>query len=154
MQQSLYYEGRENKLVVCLLCPHRCVIAPDKTGKCSVRKNIDGVLYSLNYGKVVATNIDPIEKKPLFHFYPDSKSFSIAAVGCNFKCLHCQKHHISQASSLDIDSISTEISPSKIVQMALFYNCISISYTYTEPTVYFEYALECAKIAYLSLIHI
>lgn len=145
MKPSVYYEDKSDKHVVCLLCPHKCTIPPQKTGICRVRKNIDGILHQLNYGRIVSVNIDPIEKKPLYHFYPASQSLSIATVGCNFRCLHCQNYSISQASPFDISVPYYE--PEKIVQLALQRDCISISYTYTEPTVFFEYALDCARLA-------
>lgn len=144
-QEAMFYQKLEANKVQCSLCEHRCKILPDKRGICRVRENKEGVLYSLNYRKLVAANIDPIEKKPLFHFYPGSQSYSIAAIGCNFRCLHCQNWSISQIKGDAIEG--KEIPPDKVVQNALDSNCLSISYTYTEPTIYFETALEISCIA-------
>jgi pyruvate formate lyase activating enzyme len=113
-----------------------------------VRLNRGGTLYSLNYGKVVACNIDPIEKKPLYHFLPGSKSYSIACVGCNFQCGFCQNWQISQAKiAKELSLFEYKLSPEAIVEAALSGNCPSISYTYTEPTVYFEFAYDVARLA-------
>jgi len=146
MKKALFFKSLDQKKVQCMLCPHQCIIYPEKTGICQVRKNIDGILYSLVYGKPVAKSIDPIEKKPLFHFYPGSKSYSIATVGCNMKCKHCQNYDISQ-SSVD-ESFDQFVSPEEIVQSAVASHSTSIAYTYTEPTIYYEYAYDIAKIAH------
>lgn len=145
MKQSILYKKLKNNLVQCQTCSHYCIIAPEKTGLCQVRKNISGKLYLLNYRKVVALNIDPVEKKPLFHFLPGTKTLSLGYQGCNFKCLHCQNYEISQ----HVDNISTQtISPEEIVKTALDQNLPSISYTYTEPTIFLESALETMKLAH------
>lgn len=144
-QEALFYQKLEDGKVKCLLCPHYCEILPGKRGICWVRENQDGVLYSLNYRRLIAVHIDPIEKKPLFHFYPGSQSYSIAAMGCNFHCLHCQNWSISQVREVGIEG--QVISPKKIVQNAIDSGCLSISYTYTEPTVYYETALEISRLA-------
>jgi len=133
--------------VQCQNCAHYCVILPGKRGICGVRENVDGKLYALNYGKAIAVNIDPIEKKPFFHFLPGSYSLSIATVGCNFKCLSCQNHDISQMPQLTGKIEGQEISPEEIVKIALKNNLPSISYTYTEPTIFLEYALDTMKLA-------
>jgi len=148
MKEAYLYEKLKNHNVRCLNCSHYCHLSPDQKGICGVRQNIDGKLYSLNYGQVVALNIDPIEKKPLFHFLPGSLSLSLAAVGCNFKCLACQNWKISQAGHL-ISPINwgEDIAPEEIVKIALKNNIPSISYTYTEPTVFLEYALDTMKLA-------
>lgn len=150
MKEAMFYEKKDQHRVVCTLCPHNCTISPGKTGICNVRKNIDGILYSLVYEKAIALHIDPIEKKPLFHVYPASKSFSMATVGCNFKCEFCQNHDISQlpreTKSQGIPG--REVSPEEIVQSAVQNRCKTIAYTYTEPTIYFEYAYDCAKLAH------
>lgn len=147
MKEALFYSKLDNKNVHCHLCPHQCKIADNKTGICSVRKNMDGTLYSLVYGKVIAEHVDPIEKKPLFHFYPGSRAFSIATVGCNLRCRHCQNSDISQLPR-DRGFIAGEDRlPEEIVAMAHKTGCRSISYTYTEPTIYFEFAFETAKLA-------
>ena len=148
MKEAYLYRKLEKSEVRCDLCSHRCVIDSGSRGKCGVRENRDGKLYSLVYDRVISENVDPIEKKPLFHFLPGSQSLSIATTGCNFKCFFCQNWQISQMP-VDHDSIEgREISPEKIVKDAISYNCQSISYTYTEPTIYFELAYDTAKIAY------
>jgi len=148
MKQAMFQEAREGNKVQCSLCCHHCLISPGKRGICAVRENRDGTLYSLVYDKVIAQNIDPIEKKPLFHFQPGSMSYSIATPGCNFRCRHCQNADISQ---LPHDHggvvLGEEVSPSAIVAAALKTRCKSISYTYTEPTIYFELAYETALLA-------
>ena len=146
MKKALFFQSLEHKKVQCRLCPHQCIIHLEKTGMCRVRKNIDGILYSLVYGKPVARSIDPIEKKPLFHFYPGSKSYSIATVGCNMKCKHCQNYDISQ-STIDV-SADRFVSPEEIVQSAVASHSKTIAYTYTEPTIYYEYAYDICKIAH------
>ena len=147
MKEALFYKKLDNHTVQCLLCPHNCVIHDNKNGICGVRENKDGTLYTLVYGKAIAEHADPVEKKPLFNFFPGSRSFSISTVGCNFRCLHCQNSDISQMPR-DRGTISgTNRSPDDIVSIAKATDCKSISYTYTEPTVYFEYAYETAKLA-------
>ncbi|MHA1917782.1 MAG: AmmeMemoRadiSam system radical SAM enzyme [Candidatus Ranarchaeia archaeon] len=147
MEEARYYEKKENNIVHCFLCKHNCRISEGKYGICKVRKNIEGILYSLVYGKIVANNVDPIEKKPLFHVLPGSKSYSISTVGCNFKCLNCQNSDISQPIINNDDPIGRIFSPDQIVDMAIKAGCKSIAYTYTEPTIFFEYAFDVAKIA-------
>lgn len=148
MNEALLYEKLKDKKVRCNLCNHRCLISPDKTGICGVRLNKEGTLYTLVYGKIIAENIDPIEKKPLYHFLPGSYSYSIATVGCNFQCSFCQNFEISQYPRLYAGRIPGEdLSSEEVVERALATNSKSISYTYTEPTIYFEFAFDCAKIA-------
>src|SRR3972149_250296 len=148
LKKAVLYENLKDGKVKCNLCAHRCIIAPSKKGICCVRQNIDGILYTLVYGKTTALNVDPIEKKPLYHFYPGSKALSLATIGCNFKCSFCQNHDISQASKKDWDGRDEkEILPSQIVALAKKYECRSISYTYTEPTIFFEYAYDIARLA-------
>jgi pyruvate formate lyase activating enzyme len=147
MKEAMWYKKLSDDRVRCDLCSHRCVINNGKRGICGVRENKDGTLFSLVYGKVIASHVDPIEKKPLFHFYPGSYSFSIATVGCNFKCTHCQNSDISQMPIDNNRIMGQDIPPEKIVEVAVRDNCQSISYTYTEPTVFMEYALDVAKIA-------
>jgi len=127
---------------------HHCKISDGRRGICGVRENRGGKLYSLVYGKIISTNIDPIEKKPLFHFYPSSRSFSIATVGCNLKCLHCQNYDISQYPKRGNDIIGEEFTPEQIVDAAERTGCKSISYTYTEPTIFFEFVYDCARLAH------
>lgn len=148
MKEAMFYNTLKEGKVECYLCRHRCSISPSKRGICGVRENRDGRLYSLVYGRVISMNVDPIEKKPIFHLFPGSRSFSIATVGCNFRCLHCQNHEISQMPRDENGRIEGNmVQPSKIVSLAKQYNCKSISYTYTEPTIYFEYAYETAILA-------
>jgi len=147
MKEALLYEKAESLRVKCLLCPHSCLIADTKKGMCGVRHNRGGTLYSDVYGKVAARNTDPIEKKPLFHFYPGSKSYSIATVGCNMRCLHCQNADISQYPKYNQGVPGMDMSPHDVVAEAVACSCQSIAYTYTEPTVFFEFALDCAKLA-------
>ena len=145
MKEALFFEKLNTNKVQCHLCAHHCVIPNDKRGICGVRENRSGILYSLVYGKSIAENVDPIEKKPLFHFLPGSKSFSIATAGCNFRCLHCQNYDISQMPRTKDVIIGKNLSPEDIVALAKQTGCKSISYTYTEPTIYFEYAYDIAK---------
>ena len=146
-KEALLYEKLENKLVHCYLCAHQCRIAPDKFGFCGVRQNINGELFTYAYGEVIVAHIDPIEKKPLYHFLPGSFSFSIATIGCNFHCGFCQNWEISQSTFREEGPRGEHWSPKEIVSAALENNCKSISFTYTEPTIFFEYALETAKLA-------
>jgi len=148
MKEAYLYKKQPKGKVRCLLCSHRCLIADGKRGICCVRENKDGILYSLVYEKLISANVDPIEKKPFFHFLPGSKAFSIATVGCNFRCLHCQNHEISQLPQDKATITGKRVSCEEVVAMAQQYNCASISYTYTEPTIFFEYAYDTAKIAH------
>ena len=146
MKEALFYQT-EGTSVVCGLCAHRCRIKNNRRGICGVRVNRDGVLYSLSYGRISAEHVDPVEKKPLFHFLPSSLTYSIATVGCNFRCLHCQNYSLSQTGP-QIERISyQEKTPQDIVQTAVQTGCRSLSYTYSEPTVFFEFAYECAELA-------
>ena len=139
----------EKKTVECYLCNHRCHIKDGKRGICQVRENRAGVLCSLVYGKLISQNVDPIEKKPLFHLLPGSLSYSIATVGCNFRCAHCQNYDISQYPRLhNGDIIGTGATPEQIITSAQEYGCQSISYTYIEPTIFFEFAYDCALLAH------
>jgi pyruvate formate lyase activating enzyme len=150
VKEALLYEKLDNRMVHCYLCAHQCKIADSKFGFCGVRENAGGVLYTHAYGHVVAAQIDPIEKKPLYHFLPGSKSFSIAVAGCNFRCGFCQNWEISQAPirGEQVNGLlGEEFTPQDLVGEALNNGCQSISYTYTEPTIFFEYALETAKLA-------
>lgn len=144
MKEALFYE-KLNDLVRCRLCPRRCTIKPGNVGYCRARKNVGGKLHSLVYGKPVAVNIDPIEKKPFYHFHPGSTALSIGTIGCNFSCKYCQNWEMSQASFEDLPHI--EFPPEKAVEEAIRYGCVGISYTYNEPTVFYEYTLETAKLA-------
>ena len=147
-KEALLYKKEDNGTIKCLLCNHFCEINNDAYGVCGVRQNKKGVLYTDVYGSIVALNIDPIEKKPFYHFLPGSKSLSIATVGCNFRCKFCQNWQISQKKEAESLGVSErKISPEEIVNEALKQKCKGISYTYTEPTIFFEYALDTAKIA-------
>lgn len=146
MKEAMFYEREANGRVQCGLCRFRCLISDGARGICAVRENRGGTLYSLVYGKLCAEHVDPIEKKPLFHVMPGSKSYSIATVGCNFRCRHCQNYTISQVSSHD-KIRGAEQTPQEIVKKAIKNGCDSISYTYTEPTIYFEFAYDTARLA-------
>lgn len=143
---AMVWEPAEAGGVRCNLCRHRCAIAQGKLGVCRVRQNVGGELKTLNYDAIVAMNVDPIEKKPLFHFLPGSRSLSIAAPGCNFQCAFCQNWQISQMPR-EGRLQGEPIAPQAIVAAAGEHECQSISYTYTEPTIYFELAYDCCKLA-------
>lgn len=147
LKEASFYEKLDEKSVRCALCRHGCVIAEGKSGICGVRENRNGILYAVTYGLPCSWHVDPIEKKPLFHFFPGSKAFSIATVGCNFRCLHCQNHEISQLSEGTGHIYGHKVSPEEVVAMAQDSECKSISYTYTEPTIFYEYALDTARLA-------
>lgn len=144
----MFYQKKGDGGVQCALCNHRCLIKDGKRGICSVRENRGGTLYSLVYGKCISQSIDPIEKKPFFHFYPGTGSFSIATVGCNFQCKHCQNYSISQMPRGQEEVIGEYVSPQKIVDAAKSSHCTSIAYTYTEPTIFYEYAYDTAVVAH------
>ncbi|MDD5565284.1 MAG: AmmeMemoRadiSam system radical SAM enzyme [Candidatus Omnitrophica bacterium] len=146
-KEALFYEKAGDKTVHCFLCSHRCRIPEGGFGFCGVRQNQSGTLYSLNYGKVIAGHLDPIEKKPLYHFLPGTESFSIATVGCNFRCGFCQNWQISQETMKAGPGRQEESTPLEIINTAVRSNCRSISYTYTEPTIFIEFALDCATLA-------
>jgi pyruvate formate lyase activating enzyme len=143
----LWEEWRGGPRVHCFLCAHHCRIDPGETGLCGVRENREGILYTLVYGCPVSTAVDPIEKKPLFHFLPGTLSYSLATVGCNFACSFCQNADISQMPRDRRRVVGSPQSPEQVVAAALEAGCLSISYTYTEPTIYYEYAHECAQLA-------
>ena len=148
MKEAYLYEKEDDKKVRCNLCSHRCKIGPGKRGICQVRENQDGVLNSLVYGKLVSQNVDPIEKKPLFHFLPGSRSYSISTIGCNFQCLHCQNWQISQYPRMNQGAIiGQEATPNQVVQDAILSGSKSISYTYVEPTIFYEFAYDTGVIA-------
>jgi pyruvate formate lyase activating enzyme len=141
MKKALFFSEEK-----CTLCPHICSISEGKTGLCGVRKNILGELYSLVYGKPIGISIDPIEKKPLYHFYPGKKILSLGTVGCNLTCLYCQNHSTSFASP-DSNEKGNIIIPEKIIDLCKDYGTDMIAFTYNEPTVFFEYMLEIAQLA-------
>ena len=144
-KEASYYNvlDEDKSIVQCGLCPNNCVISDGKTGSCRVRKNISGKLFCLNYGKLVSASTDPVEKKPIFHFMPGSMTFSIATVGCNLHCKFCQNYQISQSDEI----FGEKYSPEMVVSMAKKHGLESISYTYTEPTIFFEFMLDTAKLA-------
>ncbi|MFH1285769.1 MAG: radical SAM protein, partial [Candidatus Micrarchaeota archaeon] len=141
MKEAMLYKKLKESSVECALCSRRCKIAEGKRGFCGVRENRKGTLYSLVYGKCCSRAVDAIEKKPFFHFFPGTQVFSFATVGCNFRCLHCQNWEISQVREI----FGEDISPSELVELAR--RTSGIAYTYTEPTVFFEYAYDTAKLA-------
>jgi pyruvate formate lyase activating enzyme len=154
MHEAMLYDKLEEGKVKCRLCAHGCVIGDGKRGICMVRQNQAGTLYTLVYGKPISGNPDPIEKKPLFHFQPGTLSYSIATIGCNFQCAFCQNWDISQYLRESGGGIpgggpgGGEVPPEQIVDQAQRSGCSSISYTYTEPTIFFEYAYDCMKLAH------
>ena len=145
MHEAMLYNKADDKLCDCFLCSHRCHVKPGKRGICRVRENRDGTLVSLVYGKLIAAHVDPIEKKPLYHFMPGTRSMSIATTGCNFQCDFCQNWQISQVPGAEISGEYT--APEDLVRAAKERGCPNIAYTYTEPTIFFEYAYDCAKLA-------
>ena len=147
VRADLWREWQGGPSVHCFLCAHHCRIAPGESGLCGVRENKDGILYTIVYGHPVSTAVDPIEKKPLFHFLPGTRTYSLATVGCNFTCAFCQNAEISQMPRDQGRVAGRGLSPRQAVDEALAAGCASISYTYTEPTVYYEYARDCARLA-------
>ena len=147
MKEAYLYEKLEENKVRCVLCNHRCLIQEGKKGICGVRENRAGTLISLVYGRAIARHVDPIEKKPLFHFLPGSRSYSVATAGCNFKCTFCQNADISQMPADRNQIWGEDAAPPTLVEEALAQKAASISYTYTEPTIFFEYALDTARLA-------
>lgn len=141
-----YYRRLEGGDVECQLCPHHCHIADGKTGLCRSRRNYGGVLMSEVYGKPCALAIDPIEKKPLYHFHPGTTCLSLACTGCNFRCLNCQNHDISQVAPDVVNSY--EVSPEEVVALCKKHRCPGIAYTYTEPLTYIEYIIDMARLAH------
>ncbi len=149
MHLSEMFIREKGSVVQCILCNHRCRIQNGKRGICGVRENRNGELYSLVYGKLIAQHVDPVEKKPLFHFLPGSLTYSISTVGCNFQCLHCQNYEISQYPHMHHGEISgVHTSPEEVVQKTLEHGCKSISYTYVEPTIFYEFSRDCGELAH------
>ncbi len=145
MREAMFYEKLPDGSVKCCLCYRECLIPAGKSGFCRVRKNVDGRLYAMTYARPCSVEVDPIEKKPFYHFMPGELALSIATVGCNFSCLHCQNWEISQASPGDVPE--HELLPEKIVELAQDYKARIIAYTYTEPTVFYEYAYDTGVLA-------
>lgn len=148
MVEALLYEKLEDKRVRCRLCAHLCVIKPGRKGICLVRENQEGTLHTLTYGLPLSQALDPIEKKPLFHFYPGSTAFSIATAGCNFRCAFCQNADISQMPRERGQVLGRQAMPEEIVRAAQISSSKSIAYTYTEPTIFFEYSYDIARLAH------
>lgn len=145
MHEAMYWGKLKGKSLQCVLCPRKCVIADGKRGNCRVRENKNGVLYSLVYARPCAVAADPIEKKPMFHFLPGSAAYSFGTAGCNLHCDFCQNWSISQAKPEEIPAM--DIAPGEIVKRAIDAGCKSIAYTYTEPGIFYEFALDTARIA-------
>ncbi len=147
MKQAMLWSAAEDNAVNCSLCAHRCLIADGRQGVCQVRENDGGTLYTHTYGRLIAHHVDPIEKKPLLHFYPGSKAYSVAAPGCNLRCRWCQNADISQMPRDHGLVLGEDVTPEEIVLAGQANRCSSIAYTYTEPTIFFEYAYETALLA-------
>lgn len=143
MREAEYYERRADGTVACRLCPHGCVLAKGQRGRCHSRVNTGGRLMAEAYGRVCAMAVDPVEKKPLLHFHPGARCFSLAAAGCNLSCLNCQNHSISQATPADVPHRHTP--PADVPLLAEANNCPLVAYTYTEPLTYLEYTRDCAR---------
>ena len=148
MKEAILYEKFADSRVRCHLCAHRCAIVDGKKGLCRVRENRGGTLYTLVYGRTIARHVDPVEKKPLFHFYPGSTAYSIATPGCNFHCRWCQNWNISQMPREEHLVAGREAPPELVVAAAQQAGCRSMAYTYTEPTVFFEYAYDTGRLAH------
>ncbi|WNY22997.1 hypothetical protein MmiHf6_02930 [Methanimicrococcus hongohii] len=156
LKEAMLYETLLSGAVCCHVCSRRCTIAPDRLGFCRVRKNIDGKLYALNYGYVSSEAIDPVEKKPLYHFLPGTTTYSLGTFGCNFSCLHCQNHKISMpeesvylamSGDIGLSRFGEIITPEEVVQRALLLDTKSVSFTYNEPTVWYEFVYDTAVTA-------
>lgn len=146
MKEALYYESLDGGKVKCTLCPKGCVIAESRTGSCDVRQNVNGKLYSLVYEKPVAIHVDPIEKKPLYHFHPGSVILSIGTYGCNLDCKFCQNYDLSQEFEVSHFQFIDDVSPEQIVKMCIDGNYKFVAFTYNEPTIFYEYMLDTAKL--------
>jgi pyruvate formate lyase activating enzyme len=147
IKKALIWEAKQNNKVECGLCYRHCSIPDNKRGYCDVRENRKGTLYTLNYALASSASPDPIEKKPLFHFHPGTRVFSLGTMSCNFRCLHCQNYTISQNSLEDANDSLSEYIPEKAISLSKDYSCDGIAWTYNEPTIWFEYTLDSAKVA-------
>lgn len=147
MREALIYEKLPDSRVRCHTCQWRCRIGPEKLGVCGMYRNEGGVLYNLNYGRVSAVAVDPIEKKPLFHFFPGSEVFSLGTLGCNFQCKHCQNWEISTADASAAELGCREMSPEQAIEAAKRSQSQGIAWTYNEPAIWFEYTFDCARLA-------
>lgn len=145
VKEAYFYKKLQDRVVQCGTCPHACVILPDKRGRCRTKVNMEGKLCTISYGNPCAAHVDPVEKKPLLHFYPGTKAFSIAVAGCNFRCLNCQNWEISQTAPDNTRNYN--LPPEEIVAMAGRYGCKSIAYTYSEATTFYEYMLDISVAA-------
>lgn len=147
MKEALFYARKDGDRLVCLLCPQRCIIAPGKTGVCNQRRNVAGVLYTLNYAEISSAALDPVEKKPLYHFYPGHTIFSVGTVGCNLHCKFCQNWEIAHG-----DAPTTTVAPEELVRLAgkeaQRGPCVGIAYTYNEPLIWYEYVCDAAVLAH------
>ncbi|HHX64668.1 MAG TPA: AmmeMemoRadiSam system radical SAM enzyme [Chloroflexi bacterium] len=148
MKEARLWHSLEDTTLRCVLCAHRCRIADNDFGICGVRQNQGGTLYSLVYGLLVAQAVDPIEKKPLYHFYPESTAYSVATVGCNFRCAFCQNADISQSPRDHGRIVGRHTEPEDVVRAAKQYGSRSIAYTYGEPTMFYEYSLDIGRLAH------
>jgi pyruvate formate lyase activating enzyme len=153
LKEATYYEKLENGKVKCVLCPKNCVILPSKRGVCGVRQNLDGKLYALVYEKPIAVHIDPIEKKPLYHFHPSSKILSIGTYGCNLKCKFCQNYDISQEFEVDNIYDLETLQPEEIISFCKSRGLNHVAFTYNEPTIFYEYMLDVAKLCKINDIY-
>lgn len=144
-KEAMFYTNAGDGLIQCLKCPHECKLADGDTGFCRNRVNVKNKLYTIAYGNPCAVHIDPIEKKPFFHFLPSAKAFSVAIAGCNFRCLNCQNWQISQVSPKE--TTNYDLMPEEVVKQCLNYKCETIAYTYSEPTTFYEYVYDTAKLA-------
>ena len=147
MHEALFYKTLKNDKVQCRLCPRNCTLDSGKTGICGVRQNIDGRLIALSYGMIASAAIDPVEKKPLYHFYPGSRTFSLGGIGCNLRCRHCQNSSLSRASMENSFRALEKLSPEEIVAASLNKNCKLLVWTYNEPSIWFEYIMDTAILA-------
>ena len=141
MKEALYYKKLQDKKVQCLLCPHFCVIPMEENGKCNGRKNVEGKLYSTNYAETITISLDPMEKKPLYHFFPGEQVLSVGPNSCNFSCKFCQNYTSSQQKTHTI-----EVTPGKLLDLCKQHSCEFVSFTYTEPFTWFEFVLEASKL--------
>lgn len=141
MKQAKYFERLGNEVVKCVLCPHNCIIHPNSTGICKARKNYYGVLYSINYAQTVTISLDPMEKKPLYHFHPGASVLSIGCNSCNFSCSFCQNYSISQ-----FEVKTFEVSADKLIELCKKHDCNNVAFTYTEPITWYEYVYDTAKL--------
>lgn len=145
MKESIFYEKLKDDKIKCTLCPNLCTIAVDKTGFCGVIKNVNGELFNLVYNKISSEAIDPIEKKPLYHFYPGSSVYSIGTIGCNMRCKHCQNWQIAHTGVDESSAYLKTLKPYQLIDKAKTRQCRGVAFTYNEPTIWFEYVLECAE---------